>query len=83
MTPHWLPAQNVFNGGFARISDAFVALVNAYGSPAPGSLIIDATSGADVPSTDILGRPRPPNAADLGCFEVISSEFAFADGFED
>jgi len=83
-TPHWLPGQNLFNGGHARIRDAFVALVNSYGTPAPGSLIINAaTAGADVPSTDILGRPRPPNAADLGCFEIVAGQFAFADGFED
>lgn len=80
-TPHWLPAQNQFNGGHARIRDAFLALVESYGRPAVGSAILNAaTPGPDVPATDILGRPRSPNSADLGCYE--QGDGLFADGFE-
>jgi len=80
-TPHWLPAQSVFNGGYARIQEAFVALVLAYGEPAATSSTVDAaTPGLDVSATDILGRPRPSGAADLGCFERQAAEFS--DGFE-
>ncbi|MBV6415190.1 MAG: hypothetical protein OMOMHJEC_03045 [Xanthomonadales bacterium] len=82
-TPWWNPAQNQFNGGHARIRDAFVALVEAYARPAAGSALIGAaTAGADVPPDDILGRPRPANGADLGCYEVQSADGVFANGFE-
>lgn len=80
-TPHWLPGQSQFNGGHGTIRDAFVALVTQYGTPAANSLVLNAaTPGSDVPATDILGRARPANAADLGCFERDSG--LFANGFE-
>ena len=80
-TPHWLPAQNQFNGGYSNIRAAFVALVTQYATPSAGAMILDAaTPGADVPATDILGRARPANGADLGCFERDSG--LFANGFE-
>jgi len=80
-TPHWLPGSAQFNGGYTTIRAAFVALVEAYGRPAAGSALIDAANaGPDVPADDILGRPRPANGADLGCYEVASG--LFANGFE-
>lgn len=79
LTPHWLPAQNVFNGGYLSIRAAFIALVRAYGSPAAGSVLIDAaTAGADVPTVDILGHARPALGSDLGCLEW---DVLFVDGF--
>ncbi len=80
-TPHWLPAQSQFNGGYSTIRDAFVALVTQYGTPSANALILDAaTPGSDVPATDILGRARSANAADLGCLERATG--LFANGFE-
>lgn len=82
-TPHWIPAQNQFNGGHARIREVFVALVEAFGRPVAGSALIDAaTPGVDVPADDILGRPRPAQGADLGCYEVQAADGVFANGFE-
>jgi len=82
-TPHWLPVSNVFNGGSARIRDAFVALVQSHGRPAGVSAMSNvATPGADVPATDILGTPRPANAADLGCFELTVNDSLLRNGFE-
>ena len=81
MTPHWVLGLGQFNGGTTTIRAAFVALVEAYGRPAAGSALIDAaTAGPDVPTDDILGRVRPANGADLGCYEV--SIGLFANGFE-
>lgn len=81
--PYWILGLGQFNGGYMRIRDAFVALVEAYGKPAAGSALIDAAvAGADVPADDILGRPRPAQGADLGCYEVQSSDAVFANGFE-
>lgn len=82
-TPHWLPGSNQFNGGYASIRAAFVALIEAYAVPAAGSALIDAAlAGPDVPADDILGRPRPAAGADLGCYEVTSTVNLFANGFE-
>jgi len=82
-TPHWLPGSSVFNGGQARIRDAFVALVQNHGRPLSASAMNNAaTPGADVPATDILGTLRPANAADLGCFELEVNDAFFRNGFE-
>ena len=57
--------------------------MEAYARPASGSALIDAaTPGGDVPADDILGRPRPANGADLGCYEVQATQAVFANGFE-
>lgn len=80
-TPHWLPAQNQFNGGHASIRAAFLALVEAYARPAAGSSLLDAaTPGADVPDSDIRGLSRPAQGADLGAYELLGN--IFANGFE-
>ncbi len=80
-TPHWVPASNNFNGGFASINDAFVFLAQSYGRIGANSSLIDAaTPGSDVPATDILGTPRPGIGADVGAFELTAN--VFANGFE-
>ncbi len=80
-TPQWLPAQALFNGGHTTIRAAFLALATAWAPTAASSPARDAaTAGADVPTTDIFGTPRPANSADLGCFEA--SSILFGDGFE-
>lgn len=81
-TPHWVPANNNFNGGFTRINDAFVSLVSTYARIGATSSLIDAaTPGSDVPATDILGTPRPIGA-DIGAFEFVLLPTIFANGFE-
>ncbi len=80
-TPHWLSASNVFNGGYARIIDVFLAYANTYGVPATGSPALGAaTVAADIPSQDLLGRVRS-NPAALGCCERDSATI-FVNGFE-
>lgn len=80
-TPYWIAASGQFNGGHATIRAAFEAIALQYGVPAAGSVVLDAsTQSADVPATDLLGRPRNPAAADLGAIEV--SSVLFANGFE-
>lgn len=81
-TPHWIPAQSVFNGGATTIRAAFVALAQAYGRPSAGSSLIGAATGIDVPATDLLGNPRNSAAAAIGCCEVSVSDSLFANGFE-
>ena len=81
ITPHWLPAQSQFNGGYARIRDAFIAFATQYASTAAGSGARSAASaGSNVPATDILGNLRPALGADIGCFQA--SQSMFANGFE-
>lgn len=81
-TPHWLSGSSQFNGGATRIRDAFVALVGRHGRPAAGSALIDAANVVgQSPTDDILGRPRS-GAADLGAYELISTDVLFAHGFE-
>lgn len=81
-TPQWVGALGQFNGGATRIRDAFVALVERHGRPAAGSALIDAaTVAGQSPTDDILGRTRS-GTADLGAYELISSDALFAHGFE-
>lgn len=82
-TPHWIPAQNQFNGGQTTIAGVFTQLATTYGTPAAGSSLIDAaTPGPDVPAVDLLGNPRPAGSADLGAIERQVSGSVFANGFE-
>jgi hypothetical protein len=82
-TPHWVPGMLQFNGGYATIREAFVALVENYGQPAPGSIGIDQGLGSEMPADDILGRNRGAQP-DLGAYERIEvdPDQLFADGFE-
>lgn len=69
--PRWLAERGVFADGSATIRDAFERLVSWYGTPAAGSLAIDAADPAHVPAEDILGRPRDDGAPDVGAVERI------------
>ena len=79
--PFWMPNQSQFNGGFNRIRDVFVALVESYGRPVPGSVAFGAaTVAADIPVTDILGNARTSLDADLGAVQRVDA--GFRNGFE-
>ena len=79
--PFWLPKQAQFNGGFARIREVFVALVESYGRPSAGSVVFGAASvSADIPSSDILGTVRTTLDADLGAVQRVDA--GFRNGFE-
>lgn len=81
-TPHWIPGQNQFNGGFTRIADALRSLAETYGVPATGSPVIGAANlAADTPTTDLLGRTRVAGAAAIGCCERDPGVI-FSNGFE-
>ena len=71
-----LPRLNSGGGGFAdgstTITAAFQKLVILYGSPSPGSPVIDAADPDYAPVEDILGTPRPSNGvADIGAREIL------------
>ena len=79
--PFWLPNQSQFNGGFNRIRDVFVALVETYGRPVAGSVAFGAAAvAADIPVTDILGNARTTLDADLGAVQRVDA--GFRNGFE-
>jgi hypothetical protein len=81
-TPHWLPAQSQFNGGFARIGDVFNHFARTYGEPSAGGAGIDQADPAQMPIDDLLGRPRGA-APDLGAYERLETVMIlFANGFE-
>lgn len=79
--PVWLPAMNQFNGGHARIADAFMALAILYGEIGGGSAAVDQARADQMPADDLLGRPRGA-APDLGAWERQSADGLFANGFE-
>jgi hypothetical protein len=81
-TPHWLPAQSQFNGGFARIEDVFRSFAERYGLPAAGGAGVDQSDPAQMPPDDLLGRARG-GAPDLGALERVEVQpVLFANGFE-
>ncbi len=81
-TPHWMPAQNQFNGGFATIREVFLQLVERYGAPAAGGAGIDQALVSEMPSDDIRGNPRGLTP-DLGAYEREENlGRIFANGFE-
>jgi hypothetical protein len=67
--PRWDPQTNQFGGGFATIRQAFVNLVQNYGTPAPTSMVQDAGRADLGPMDDILGEPRDL-MPDLGAVEI-------------
>lgn len=79
--PVWLPAMNQFNGGYARIADAFMALAILYGQIGSGSAAIDQARADQMPADDLLGQPRGASP-DLGAWELQSADGLFANGFE-
>lgn len=81
-TPHWLPANSQFQGGFTTIAEAFQYFAEQFGMPPQGSPVIaSAIEVTDTPTTDLLGNPRPLGAATIGCCEPDVSSL-FGDGFE-
>lgn len=82
VTPHWLPAQSQFNGGFARIADVFQHYARTYGQPAEGGAGVDQADPTQMPLDDLLGRARGATP-DLGAVERIENvPVLFANGFE-
>lgn len=67
--PRWDPQTGLFGDGSATIRQAFVRLVNDWGTPGPGSVAIGAADPSESPAGDILGLPRD-QAPDLGAVEV-------------
>lgn len=81
-TPHWLPAQSQFNGGFTRIAEVFAHYALTYGQPAAGGAGINQADPTQMPLDDLLGRPRGA-APDLGAVERIEIvPVLFGHGFE-
>jgi hypothetical protein len=68
VTPVWNPEEGRFADGSTSIAEAFTALVERYGVPAPGSPVIDAAVPSFAPEVDILGNPRV--TPDIGAVEV-------------
>ena len=70
ISPRWNETLAQFDDGSSTITEAFAALVAAYGTPAQGSPAIDTADGAQAATEDILGTPRPPGSlADVGAVE--------------
>ncbi|MEO7993505.1 MAG: hypothetical protein ABI743_03830 [bacterium] len=65
--PRWNPGTSHFADGSSAIRDVFVGLVTTYGMPSHGSPLRGAGLGSQRPTDDILGRPRPVGAPDMGC----------------
>ncbi len=79
-TPFWVAGQNEFNGGYASIREAFIALSRNYGFPSVDSMGIDQALAAQMPADDLLGQSRD-DSPDLGALEQLVESF-FSDGFE-
>ncbi len=79
-TPYWIAAQNIFNGGYATIREAFTALAKNYGLPAAASPGIGQALAAQMPVDDLLGLVRGADP-DIGALEQGQETF-FQDGFE-
>ncbi len=68
--PSWNPSTQSFIDGSTTIRQAFVRVVNLYGTPARNSPVIDADSSELVTITeDILGNPRD-SKPDIGAVEI-------------
>jgi len=82
VTPHWLPAQSQFNGGFTRIAEVFQHYARTYGQTAAGGAGIDQADPTQMPADDLLGRARGA-LPDLGAVEFLETvPLLFANGFE-
>lgn len=81
-TPAWNANTGEFDGGFATIRAVFVHLAETYGQPANDGIGIDQADPSQMPTDDILGRPRSATP-DLGAFERDENpDRVFQDGFE-
>ena len=79
VVPHWNSNTATFADGSSSIREAFVRLVNLYGTPSTGSVVLNAGAGTPAPTDDLLGNPRSDGQPDLGAVEVSP---LFVDGFE-
>ena len=79
VVPHYDSGSGTFADGSDSIREAFVRLATLYGTPAGGSVVLDAADAANSPADDLLGQPRNDGAPDLGAVELSP---LFGDGFE-
>ena len=79
LVPHFDSDTGTFADGSTSIRQAFVRLATLYGTPAGGSVALDAGDPAQAPTDDLLGRPRVDGAPDGG---AVEASLIFADGFE-
>ena len=78
VVPHYDSDTGTFADGSDSIREAFVRLATLYGTPAGGSVVLDAADSAQSPADDLLGQPRT-DSPDLGAIELSP---LFGDGFE-
>ena len=76
--PRWSPGSGAFADGSGTIAQVFSRLVDLYGRPAPGSVVIGRANPTHAPLEDILGNLRD-STPDLG---AVESSAIFRDGFE-
>ncbi len=76
--PRWRQGTGLFADGSSTIAQVFRRLVDLYGRPAPGSLLLGRANPTQAPSEDILGNLRDASP-DLG---AVESSGLFSDGFE-
>lgn len=69
--PRWNAEAGQFADGSTSIRQAFVRLVQSYGTPASGSAALDSARADQSPTSDILANPRPAGgSSDIGAVEV-------------
>ena len=69
VVPHW--DGNAFKDKSTTIREAFERLVTLYGTPAPGSAVIDTANPIYSPTDDIFGNNRN-SEPDIGAIEVFT-----------
>ncbi|GJM09233.1 MAG: hypothetical protein DHS20C11_15090 [Lysobacteraceae bacterium] len=70
-----------FADGSSTIREVFMNLVTSYGTPTPGSSLIDAADPGSAAYEDILGQARGPSP-DIGAVETNPEDLIFVDDFE-
>lgn len=71
LLPHYNSTTNQFGDGSTTIREAFLKLVNTYGTPANGSPVIDSANASNASNEDILGNSR--SIPDIGAVEYDGS----------